>query len=259
VSWARLDDRFHDNRKIKRLWQTKPAAVALHVMAITYCALNETDGEIDPEFVLEKVPVKRDRDAMTTALCNTGLWVLSNNGRSFLVNDYLEYNPSRASLDEKRAADAERKRRGRDTQATTRDSQAKTRDASARNPLGLRAESSRSPNGVPLDVRSESTRSPVRVLAESSGPGPARINNPPVVPQGGRRRDNDRYDREVVAYAASLLPNVPQDYAISAIRAALEHVGPDPTAAAVLEWASRYRPLPAEIRELVAKAAKAAA
>jgi hypothetical protein len=255
VSWARLDDRFHDNRKIKRLWQANPSAVALYVMAITYCALNETDGIVDLEFVLEKVPKGTERNAMTSALCEVGLWVASENGDSFVCNDYLEYNPSRASLNEKRAADAERKRRGRDTQAKNRDARAIVRDPSARNPSGVQPDSERNPNGV----QPESERSPVRVLAESSGPVPTRPLTPPVVPQGGRRRDNDRYDREVVAYAASLLPDVPQDYAVSAIRAALEHVGPNPSDAAVLEWASRWRPLPDEIRELVATAAKAAA
>jgi hypothetical protein len=247
VSWARLDDRFHDNRKVKRLWRRNGAALALHVMAIAYCAGNETDGLVDHEFVLEKVPAVRDRDPMTTALVETGFWTVEDDG--WRIHDFLDYNPSRASLNDKREADAERKRRVR-----------------TGNPTNVRQTSARTPNGRTPDVQPDSARSPVRVLAESAPRAravPSRPDlTPPVVPQGGRRRDNDRYDREVVAYAASLLPNVPQDYARGAVRVALEQLhnqDAEITNAKVLELAGRYRPLPAEIRELIAEAAKVAA
>jgi hypothetical protein len=126
VSWAKFDDRYHDNRKVKKAWHAHPRAVGLHAMAITYCAMHETDGLIDAEWLKEKLPAARERTAVLAALVDTGLFEPDEDG-GFYVHDYLVFNPERADLEEKRRKDSERKR-------TTR-------------PSGLRAESERSPDG----------------------------------------------------------------------------------------------------------------
>lgn len=107
MSWARLDDRFHDNRKMRKLWMTCPQAVGLHVFGITYCAQHETDGLVDVEFVQVTVPVKRDRLRFTGALEAVGVWVPHPEG--WTINDYLEFNPARATLQAKRDREAQRR------------------------------------------------------------------------------------------------------------------------------------------------------
>lgn len=167
MTWARLDDRFHEHRKVKSAWHVDPGAVGLHVVAITYCAGHETDGLVDVEFVREKLPRQRDRDRLIGALVNAGLWEPVDDG--WLLHDFLDYNPSKASLDEKRARDAERKARGRRTQ-------------SERTPHVVRADTTRSPNGV---------------HAASGGPDPTRPD--PTTPSGALTGTHaDEHDRAEV-------------------------------------------------------------
>ena len=144
MSWARLDDRFDDNRKVKRVWLTCPQALGLHVMALTYCTRHHTDGLVDREYVTEKAPAARQRDRMTAALVDAGLW--DEHADGWTIHDFLEFNHSRQEIEDRRQADAERKARGRATQ-------------SARRPRGVRA---------------ESDRTPARVRTVSSGPVPTR-------------------------------------------------------------------------------------
>lgn len=110
MPWAKLDDRFHENRKVRRLWRSQPAAVGLHVLAITYCAGNLTDGIVDAEFVEERVPDGRRRKAMTDALVASNLWRTCNEGWS--INDYTEFNPSRKEVQTRRAVRAEAGKKG---------------------------------------------------------------------------------------------------------------------------------------------------
>lgn len=126
MTWAKFDDLYDDNRKIKRAWRAHPRAVGLHAMAITYCSRHETDGIVDPEWLEEKLPVARERAAVLVALVDVGLFVAVGDD-SYLVHDYLTYNPERADLEEKRRRDSERKRQ--------------------RNPDGIRVDSERSPSG----------------------------------------------------------------------------------------------------------------
>jgi hypothetical protein len=115
VTWVRLDDRAHDNRKWKRLWLTNRGALALHALALSYCGAHETDGHVDAEMVTLLAPGKADRNKLTTSLVDAGVW--HPDGDGWRINDFLEYNPSRADLDEKRRKDSERKARGRRTQS----------------------------------------------------------------------------------------------------------------------------------------------
>jgi hypothetical protein len=126
VSWARLDDRYDDNRKVKRAWRTHPRAVGLHAMAITYSARHETDGLIDLDWLIEKVPAARERERVVRVLVEAGLFEALD-GEMFMVHDYLEFNPSAADLQAKRERDAARKR--------------------AKSPDGFHADSTRTPNG----------------------------------------------------------------------------------------------------------------
>lgn len=128
MTWARLDDRFHGNPKVMEAWHKCPGAVGMYVMGITYCAQHETDGFIAEGFVLMLAPQQRDRERFIGCLVDCGLWHTASGG--WTVNGYLEFNPSRADLEEKRRKDSERKARGRNSE-------------SRRNPNGVHAESAR--------------------------------------------------------------------------------------------------------------------
>jgi hypothetical protein len=111
MSWAKFDDRYDDNRKIKKAWRASKASVGLHAMAITYCSRHETDGLVDVEWLIEKLPQAKERNAAVSALVDAGLFAPVD-GEMFQVKDYLEFNPSSAKLAEKRRKDSERKRGG---------------------------------------------------------------------------------------------------------------------------------------------------
>ncbi|MDE2103216.1 MAG: hypothetical protein KGL39_38575 [Patescibacteria group bacterium] len=110
MPWARLDDRFHDNRKVRRVWRKQPAALGLHIMAITYSSCHLLDGHVDTDWLEDQVPSEKRRTALTSALVDAGLW--TPNGDGFVVNDYLEFNPSRADVEKLRAEKREAGRRG---------------------------------------------------------------------------------------------------------------------------------------------------
>lgn len=134
MAWAKFDDRWDDHRKIKLAWHRSRAAVAIHAMAITYSARHETDGFIDEVWLLERMPDQGERDEAVKALVEVGLFNEAEQG--YWVNDFLEYNPSRADAEERRRKDAERKARGR-----TSGRRSGQESESAGNPSGLHADS----------------------------------------------------------------------------------------------------------------------
>jgi hypothetical protein len=133
VTWAKFDDRYDDNRKVKKAWRLDPASVGLHAMAITYSSRHETDGIIDLDWLTEKLPNARGREKTIAALVESEL-LEPIDGDRFRVHDYLDFNPSSEQLAEKRRKDAERKRE-RQSRGIQPESE--------RNPAGIHAESER--------------------------------------------------------------------------------------------------------------------
>lgn len=168
MAWAKLDDRFHANPKINRVWHTCPNAVGLYVMSITHCSQHETDGKVDDYFVIALVPDKELREAIVFALIDAGLWTIVEAG-SFQIPDYLDFNPSHAEQEKRRKTEKARKAKGRKTQAHSKDS---VRDLSARTlcapgqPDTLRAGSP--PADRPDPTRPDPSRSEGSYLPESS-------------------------------------------------------------------------------------------
>lgn len=110
MAWARLDDRFHDNRKIKRVWRRQPTAVGLHVMAITYCAGHLTDGLVDLDFVEDRIPNAKQRERVVSALVDAGLWHPA--GEGWQINDFAEFNVTRERAESKHNARVEAGKKG---------------------------------------------------------------------------------------------------------------------------------------------------
>jgi hypothetical protein len=107
MTWVRLDDRFPSHRKVALL---SDRAFRLHVSAICWCAENLTDGHIgDRELAL----ITRIRSVRATAkeLQDAGVW--DRVGDSWVIHDYLEYNPSREQVLLERKKNAERQERFR--------------------------------------------------------------------------------------------------------------------------------------------------
>lgn len=109
MAWARFDDRFHGNPKVLGVWHTCPEAIGLYVMSVTYCSQQETDGEVPDWFIQTLVAGKAQRNRLTGALENAGLFEPTSAG--FCIRDYLEYNPSKAQLKAKRDAQKQRRLR----------------------------------------------------------------------------------------------------------------------------------------------------
>ena len=128
MAWAKLDDRFHANPKINRVWHTCPDAIGLYVMSITHCSQHETDGKVDEYFIVGLVPDLSRREEITRSLLDAGLWTIVEAG-AYQIPDYLDFNPSHAEQEKRRKTEKARKAKGRKTQAQSKDS---VRNLSAR-------------------------------------------------------------------------------------------------------------------------------
>lgn len=109
MAWARLDDLYDDNPKVRKAFLEKPQAVSVHVLAITYSARHLTDGRVSEEWLRERIPHGRQRQSILRVLVDAGLF--DKNGTGYLVHDYLDYNPSRADVLARREREREAKRR----------------------------------------------------------------------------------------------------------------------------------------------------
>jgi hypothetical protein len=112
MTWGRLDDSFYDNPKVLAALEIDVASIALHARAIAYAARHEKDGHLTQHAVCSLMPSQPDRESAVAALTQTGLW--HENGEGYVIHDFLDYNPSRAELVEKRRRDRERKKVSRE-------------------------------------------------------------------------------------------------------------------------------------------------
>ena len=110
MAWARIDDGFVDHPKILRIWNKCPGALALHVRAIAYCSKHLTDGYIPSAAVELLSPVPGDRDEQVGTLLEEESWYRDEGSETFVIHDFLDYQPTREEVAEKRKKDRERKR-----------------------------------------------------------------------------------------------------------------------------------------------------
>lgn len=108
--WARFDDCYSESPKIEA---AGPWAELLDMRAIIYCARNETDGLVTKTAMAKistNIPNPRARAA---TLVEVGRWK-PNEGGGWLIHDFLDYNPSKAQLEEQRAEGRVRAKRSRE-------------------------------------------------------------------------------------------------------------------------------------------------
>lgn len=91
MPWAKLDESFPDHPKVAGL---SDKAFRLHITAICYCARMLTDGEV-PTHILSRIGATQK---LAAELQTAGLWESTSRG-SWLIHDYLEYNPTRADVE----------------------------------------------------------------------------------------------------------------------------------------------------------------
>jgi hypothetical protein len=97
VTWVNLDDQMPEHPKIISL---SDGAFRLHVSAIAYCNRFLTDGIIHAETVARLVP--RFRRSYLDELLRRMLWVEIVAAATYEIHDYLDWNKSRAEIEEQR-------------------------------------------------------------------------------------------------------------------------------------------------------------
>lgn len=100
MSWIRMDDGFAEHPKVLKV---SDRAFRLHVGALCYCARRLTDGHLPAEVIRTLLQVGATKAA--AELVEVGLWHLDNGG--YKVNDYLDFNPSKNEVEERRAKRSE--------------------------------------------------------------------------------------------------------------------------------------------------------
>lgn len=109
LTWLKLDDAMPAHRKLRRL---SDAAFRLHVTALCDCAHHQTDGAVSRDEVetLTRAPTGERLRKAIEELEGAGLWETTEAG--WMIHDFLDYNPSAASSQAKRAVRAEAGRTG---------------------------------------------------------------------------------------------------------------------------------------------------
>ena len=98
---AVLHYNFHTHPKIAAL---PKATIGVYALALSYCSANLTDGSI-PTSYARQLDAKRQHFGRLTS---AGL--LAKRPDGYQVHDYLDYNPSKSEVEEKRAEARERMR-----------------------------------------------------------------------------------------------------------------------------------------------------
>lgn len=107
MSWVRLDDQFPIHRKVDSL---SDPAFRLHVSAICWCARNTTDGYVSEADLAAAAPRTMKRpDRFVPELVRRGVWSSAADG--WTIHDYLDYQPSKARIEEDRKKNAQRQRK----------------------------------------------------------------------------------------------------------------------------------------------------
>jgi hypothetical protein len=120
VTWVRLDDSFADHPKLAGL---DDRSFRFFVWCLCYSARHLTDGFVSEAtlarpFGDHRATKKRDRDRVRMVLVRSGLWHEVEGG--IQIHDFLDFNPSRASVLEERQRAAERQARWRERQKRKR-------------------------------------------------------------------------------------------------------------------------------------------
>lgn len=97
MSWYRLDDEFPEHPKLKRVPRhVRLAAIGLFVSCGCHANRRLTDGFIETAVVSDWP----EGEILAAHLVRAGMWAKSEGG--WQIHDHLDYNPSRADIEERR-------------------------------------------------------------------------------------------------------------------------------------------------------------
>lgn len=96
VTWVRIDENMVDHPKIAGL---SDRAFRLWITGLAYANRQETDGHLDMKTTRRWT--QRGAKVAEKELVDAGLW--HQNGREYVIHDYLEYQPSKADNSDLRA------------------------------------------------------------------------------------------------------------------------------------------------------------
>ena len=99
MTWFKVDDKLYTHRKVRSL---SKGALALWVLAGSYCADHLTDGVVQPS----DVGWLGGTDDEVAELVEAGMWDEHPDGWEF--HDWEHYQPSRSKVESRRAAERER-------------------------------------------------------------------------------------------------------------------------------------------------------
>lgn len=85
-------------------------AFRLHVAGIAYCNKHLTDGLINGHEVPRRV--RSFRKNSLTELVHHGLWRSVLEGEAYVIHDYLDWNPSRAEVEDRKQKSRDNGARG---------------------------------------------------------------------------------------------------------------------------------------------------
>ena len=108
MTWLRLEDTLPTNAKVLRCSTT---ARYLYVVGLCHAGNNRTDGHLEAAVVPLLFGLSMAGPEHVDELIENGLWHAFEDG--YGINDYLEYQTSRAEIEAKLRKDAERKRNAR--------------------------------------------------------------------------------------------------------------------------------------------------
>lgn len=111
MAWARIDDAIIDHPKVLEAGED---ARDLLIVSIIWCNKHLTDGRV-PKAALGILSRKKSAKKNAEALVRVGLW--HDEGDAWQLHDYLDWNPSKKEVEEKRNASAERMRKSRERRA----------------------------------------------------------------------------------------------------------------------------------------------
>lgn len=93
MTWVKLDDSFADHPKVRAM---SDKALRSHLAALCYAARFRTDGHV-PDVIVRGLAHARTRNELVTV----GVWDAAPDG--IWIHDYLEFQPSRAQIEDERA------------------------------------------------------------------------------------------------------------------------------------------------------------
>ncbi len=97
MTWAKFCDTILDHPKCIEAGED---ATSLFIRSVVWCCKHLTDGRI-PRAALRTITARDDAEGLAARLVAVGLW--EDRDGAWWVHDFLDYNPSRAEVDGKRA------------------------------------------------------------------------------------------------------------------------------------------------------------